>query len=345
MSHVICYTSANIAYLDRALVLESSVRKSNPNWRMVLVLVDSEENAAANAQALSRFDEVILSRELIGIDHDSWIFGHNVVEACTAVKGAALVRLLQDQPRAVVYLDPDTYVFSDMEPVLRKADNSDLCVTPHQLTPATTPKGIEDNEIGSLRHGIFNLGFLIVRPTSEGRRFARWWDDRLREYCIDDSQRGLFTDQKWIDHAPVFFPGTQIMRDPGLNVASWNLDNRRVGTDKRGRYNVDGSPLYFWHFTKAESVGPLMTLRHGARDAAVVEAWRFYMEQLALSRLLVDARPWAFQAFQNGTEISPETRRVYRRRHDLRGSFPKPFATESPSLMEWVIASESPGIS
>ena len=53
-------------------------------------------------------------------------------------------------------------------------------------------------------HGVFNLGFVGVRNCSEGRRFARWWAQRLLKYCHDDLPAGLFTDQKWVNLAPCF---------------------------------------------------------------------------------------------------------------------------------------------
>jgi len=338
----ICYTSVNVEYLDRALVLLESIRATNPSWQVVLVLVDDEESAEANQEVLAQFDEVILSRELIGNDHDRWIFAHDVVEACTAVKGAAMKLLLARSPRAVVYLDPDIYVFRDLESLLVTLSNFDVCLTPHQLSPATTTKSIEDNEIGSLRHGIFNLGFAAVRPTNEGLRFASWWAERLRYYCFNDPMRGLFTDQKWLDHAPVFFRGMGILREPGMNVASWNLDNRRVAVDQSGNYTVNGQPLYFWHFTKATSVGPLMTLRFGAWDHAVSQLWRFYLERLHEVRKSVEVTPWAFQCFSNGVAVPAIARRIYRERQDLMGHFPDPFEVKSSSsYFSWLVESQT----
>lgn len=337
-----CYTSVNVEYLDRALVLLESIRITNPSWKVVLVLVDSEESAGANQDVLAQFDEVILSQELIRHDHDRWIFSHDVIEACTAVKGAAMKMLLARNPRAVVYLDPDICVFQDLEPMLVTLSNFDVCLTPHQLSPAETVRSIEDNEIGSLRHGIFNLGFAAVRPTSEGLRFATWWAERLRHYCFDDPMRGLFTDQKWLDHAPVFFRGLGILRDPGMNVANWNLDNRRVAVDNGGNYTVDDQPLYFWHFTKATSVGPLMTLRFGARDHAVTQLWRFYLERLEDARKSVEVTPWAFQFFNNGVAIPAVARRMYRERQDLVRHFPDPFEAKSaPSYFAWLVESQT----
>ncbi len=64
---------------------------------------------------------------------------------------------------------------------------SDQCrVTPHQTEPEKSRSAILDNEVSSLKHGVFNLGFLAVRNCPEGMRFVNWWSDRLRDFCFDD---------------------------------------------------------------------------------------------------------------------------------------------------------------
>ncbi len=37
-----------------------------------------------------------------------------------------------------------------------------------------------------------------------------------------------FTDQRWCDLVPSLFDRVHIERDPGYNVASWNLSTRRI---------------------------------------------------------------------------------------------------------------------
>ena len=106
-----------------------------------------------------------------------------------------------------------------------------------------------DNEIAALKHGTYNLGFLAVAATDMGRAFAGWWADRCYHFCRDEIPHGLFTDQRWIDLVPGFFPGTCILRSSRLNVASWNLSTRRLSGTVPGGILVDGEPLGFYHFT------------------------------------------------------------------------------------------------
>ena len=108
-----------------------------------------------------------------------WIFEHDVIELCTAAKGAMLCRLLEAGARKVVYLDPDLALFDSLREIEVLLDHHNVILTPHQIEPDDERPAILDNEIGSLKWGIYNLGFLGVADTAEGRRFARWWRDRL----------------------------------------------------------------------------------------------------------------------------------------------------------------------
>ncbi|MBJ7307998.1 MAG: hypothetical protein JHC63_09070, partial [Acidimicrobiia bacterium] len=80
------------------------------------------------------FDDIVTAEDLLGTDHESWMFGYDVVEACTALKGRALVQLLQkDSP--VLYLDPDTALFAPLGDVVNDLSLSSVLLTPHQLDP------------------------------------------------------------------------------------------------------------------------------------------------------------------------------------------------------------------
>ena len=53
---------------------------------------------------------------------------------------------------------------------------------------------------------------------------------------------------------PGMFGGLLVVRDPGCNVASWNLSRRRLAFGPGGALTVNGSPLKFYHFTKIGGV-------------------------------------------------------------------------------------------
>ena len=81
-------------------------------------------------------------------------------------------------------------------------DKNSVLFTPHQTEPAKNIRGIIDEEICSLKHGVYNFGFFAVKNDKNGLNFLNWWNDRLMEFCYDDIPNGLFTDQKWADWFP-----------------------------------------------------------------------------------------------------------------------------------------------
>ncbi len=323
----ICYTSANLAYLDRAIVLRDTLARHHPDWPLILVLVEEEPRDSRTRSLLDGFSEVILASELGIPDYRRWIFKHDVVEACTGVKGPALVRLLQRDVDAVMYLDPDMAVFSPLVGAITGLEQGSVVLTPHQLTPETENWAVVDNEITSLRTGTYNFGFLGVRNDDEGRQFAEWWSNRLLDFCRDDPDLGLFTVQKWGDLVPVFFPQTHICRDPGMNVASWNLLQRPMTLSQGGQYLAAGATLQLFHFTKASSVGQLMTLKHAQGNVHVAEIWRWYLEKLAAANRYVGDQPWSYGHYGDGRPIEKQHRDLYRSRVDLQLVYPDPFTT------------------
>ena len=202
------------------------------------------------------FDDVVWAHELPIPNVSSWLFRHDIVELCTAVKGPLLEILLDRAVDKVIYLDSDIAVFAPLDSVVDELDHSSIALTPHQLDPDEGEMAIFDNEVCSLQHGVYNLGFLAVRNDASGRRFAAWFAERLRSYCYSEIERGLFVDQKWCDLVPALFENVSILRDPGYNVASWNIAQRRVVVDTAGAILVNGSPLRF--FT-SQSWGPSVT--------------------------------------------------------------------------------------
>jgi hypothetical protein len=237
----------------------------------------------------------------------------------------------------VIYLDPDIALFASLDPILEQLDGSDILLTPHLLDPNTDRTAILDNDLSASRTGIFNLGFVAVRAAGEGARFAGWWNDRLLEFCYDDIPLGLFVDQKWCDHVPALFDKVRILRDPGCNVASWNLSQRQVEVGQDGVISVNGAPLRFWHFTKLGPTGDVMTKRYAGENHAVYEIWRWYREQVAAAGdALIPERYWAYGAYADGTRIEKSHRLVWRERTDLHALFPNPFSVEGGGYLAWL---------
>ncbi|GGC67722.1 hypothetical protein [Chelatococcus reniformis] len=326
MPKVHCYTSASFSYLDRARVLATTLKAFHPDWEFTLCLCDQEPRGWMFDVGQEPFDRVVRISELALPDPTRFLFDHDVVELCTAVKAPMLERMLAEGAEKVVYLDPDIAVFSELTPLVELLDEQDIVLTPHLLVPETERGAILDNEVGSLKHGIYNLGFIAVANRPSGRRFAAWWGDRLRHHCFDDIPNGLFTDQRWCDHVPAFFEGVHILRDPGYNAASWNLSQRPITIGTDGVIRADGSQLRFFHFTKVNWAGELMLERYARDHIDVFELLTWYRARLAECRAEdLPANYWAFAQYSNGAPIEAAHRDQYRVDLALREQHADPF--------------------
>lgn len=334
MSDVHVFTSAAFNYIPKVRMLFRSLRKHHPEWRLHLALAD--ELRPGVDLAAEPFDEVHAAADLGIPDWRGWAFCHAIVELATAIKPFMLAQLLERPgTKKVIYLDPDTVAFSRLDDIVEALDESNVLLTPHQTHPERTLAAVMDNEISSLKHGIYNLGFIAVSATDVGMEFANWWSERLYHFCRADIPNGLFTDQRWIDLAPAFFSGVAIMRSGRHNVATWNLTTRNLVLSDSGEYLVDDEPLGFYHFTGFDSgAHRIMAAKNAGNNPAVQKLIDWYADQTRdLASDPLSKEPWAFGCFTDGTPISRAQRIVYRERVDLQNAFRDPF--EASGYLAW----------
>lgn len=330
------FTSISLNYLPKARILATTVKNFHPDWKFHLLISDREsENTTAGKIDFTQepFDRIVWAHELQIENIYAWIFSHSVVEICTAVKGPFLQQLVREGAKKIIYLDPDIAVFNSLKPLVDLLDNHAILLTPHLLDYSDDHQAISDNEImGVMRHGIFNLGFFAVNSSRpEGQRFAKWWGDRLLHYCYADYDRGLFTDQKWCDLVPAYFEDYFIVRDPGYNVASWNIDKRRASKSEKGEFQIDDRyTLRFFHFTGYDSgAGDAMTQRYSGGNKTIDEIWDWYGKELQKNeQSTMGYFKNFYNYYDNGVEIPIGARHVYRQRIDLQKAFPNPYISE-----------------
>lgn len=330
---MLVFTSCMNNYLPKARVLAGSLKNFHPDWEFCLLL--GEDPPTGFNPENEPFDRILRFDQLGVPDFKAWAFQHQLVEICTAVKGFALYHFIEtEKRRKVVYLDPDILVLASLAPLESLLDEYDLLLTPHQLAPQKSARSIRDNEICSLRHGVFNLGFAACAGRGDGKRFAAFWRDRLANWCRDDKDNGLFTDQKWCDLAPAYFSKLGIIRDPGYNAASWNLTDREIAKNAAGEFTANGLPLRFYHFTGHDSgMGRIMSSIYGASMPAVAELWQIYAGKLKKNgQEKLGKLGWQGGRFSNGEPISDEARLYYRENSALHTLFPDPFQTDAAGV-------------
>lgn len=322
------FTSVNNAYIPKAAVLAESLRNVYRNAYVFCVLSDKKS---------ADIDYTVFDRVLTVEDLDipvpcleSWVFSHTVVELCTAVKPFAFKKIFRETGAdAVIYMDPDTVLYSPMVEVYEALTNHPVVLTPHVSVPATDEDDLLDGEmLGCLRHGVFNLGFLALANYGEGIAFLDWWADRCLKFCYDDGARGLFTDQRWIDLAPCFFESLKVLRLPTYNVATWNLYYREIGKDKAGRITINGDlPLRFFHFSGFDiGTHELMLRKHAPNNAVLREMSNWYIQrQKHFGQQKFGLLSGTYDFYGSGEPVTREMRAIYRESPDLINRFPHPY--------------------
>ncbi|MGH9020273.1 MAG: glycosyltransferase [Acidimicrobiales bacterium] len=255
-THLVC-AIITPNYLDQFLVLGRSLARHMPDVEVrVLVLQDCVDVTAIQA-ALDGYRDggAVQGRHVaLTIDDVDWgdfdvesaVQFYDILEFATSVKPALMRSLLREGWDRVTYLDPDIEVYADFTSLLD--DSSDLSLTPHFLSDIPRDDH-RPSTYDVLMAGFFNLGFASARPGA--MPFLDWWSARLQFECLNDHRRGRFTDQKIVDMATLM-TRVQVVADPGVNVAYWNLHERKVIADGDGwAVDVAGvtSPLYFFHFS------------------------------------------------------------------------------------------------
>jgi len=327
---MVIFTSITANYIPKARVLARTVKKHCPHARFVVMLCDALPPELHGS--IEPFDELLQIEEL-GIpvaNLEAWTFSLSVVELCTAVKGAAFLRLFEKYPtEKVMYLDPDIVVLDSLEPLERLLDQHSVLVTPHLTEPYDSHKLLVAHEAALMTYGIYNFGFLAVKDDAEGRRFATWWRDRLTHYCHVDLPMGFFTDQRWGDLIPNFFPTTHVVREKTYNVATWNLKQRKVECNAAGKLFVEGQPVRFYHFSGFDNGAFEVALKlYGADSEGLVPLAKWYRDELEKEgQSQFGKRPGHYACFDDGTPVMEWHRVFYRNRPFLADVFPNPYAT------------------
>jgi hypothetical protein len=335
----IAFTSSAVNYLPKVRKLIKSIKQYHPEFKIVWAL--SDEMSADIDPGKEEIDEVLAVSDLAIEDHLRWTFFHDIVELSTAIKPFVLKALLaRPDVDRVIYFDPDMVLFSRLDDMLEQLDQGNVALTPHQTKPETSIEAVRDNEISSLKHGIYNLGFVGVRNTVEGNRFASWWAERIYHFCIADIPNGLFTDQRWVDFAPAYFDGVQILKNSRFNVATWNLTTRNFEGNLIDGFQVDAQPLGFYHFTGFDSgAHAVMANKNAAGNEAVRQLVQWYADETCFDKDDPASKiKWRFGTYSDGTAIPSWQRQLYRARVDLQVAFPDPFATSEKSrgLLGWM---------
>ncbi len=317
---MVIFTSICTNYIHKAKILAESVKRHIPNAIFIICLVERE---VPTGMISPFFDQVVLAKDSWNGNFNRFIFKHTIVEASTSVKGQFFRYLLEAYPNEdmFIYLDPDICVYDDFTELRALLRKRPIILCPHLLQP-----GNIDMELSSTAHGVYNLGFLAINRSKEAQRFINWWAERLYLFCYDDIQRGIFTDQKWIDLAPCFFD-VEIFKHRGYNFGTWSLLNCEMN-EVDGKQYIKGEPLRFIHYSGyGETLNKCMNdwlpknIDHPFKKL-FSEYERSHIEHDASG---ISKTQWSYATYTSGRLIIDKARKMYREDYEIMFSMEDPF--------------------
>lgn len=302
-------------YLAAARVLGESIREHHPEVDFHVLVVDATEGyldpEAEPFEVLSPFE--------IGLPDFERMAGiYQILELSTAVKPWLLKHLLgRSDDGVVLYLDPDIRLYGRIDDVFEASREHGIVLTPHNTEPIPRD-GFKPAEQDILVAGAYNLGFIGLGRSESADFLLDWWAERLERDCISDPQNGLFVDQRWIDLIPGLAEDHMLLRDPGFNLAYWNLATRKVVKGESGGYRVNGEPLRLFHFSGFDPKRPHMLSKYQDRirlpdEPALAELCADYAEALwATGHEQSSTWPYNYDETHSGIALNPLLRDAYR---------------------------------
>lgn len=309
-----------------------SVQAHDPGIDVAILVVDRKRPVTVAGGGI----ELIWAEDTGFRDYPQASFKYNIIELNTALKPHVATTLLERYEK-VVYLDPDICTFNSLAPILDDLDWHSVLLSPHALAPFEDDARPSDVDL--LRFGAYNLGFFAVRRCDSARALLYWWDRQCQDQCWYEPALGFGVDQKWMDLAPAFFEGVGITKHPGINVAFWNLHERRIVRDGAGQWMVNGThPLIFVHFSSYDEhdahavAGKQTRFTSGSRPdfTAVRDVYASALAESAGS-ITAESLEYGYGHMSDGKAIGPALRRFYAARLDREfGDVADPFDADGP---------------
>ena len=303
-------------YLPAARVLATSFLSHHPAGRIFVLVLDDPlgelDDDTEPFEVLHLADLEIEPSEL-----HYMAACYSVTEFATAVKPWLLQALLRRGTPSVLYLDPDIQVFHALDELSHLTEANGIVLTPHVTAPMPRDQKMT-SETSILASGIYNLGFIGVGH--DAGPFLQFWMHRLRRECIVDPGNMRHVDQRWIDFVPGIFD-CLIHRDPTCNVAYWNLDHRDLRFNGQF-YEIDGSPLKFFHFSGYSPETPYLLSKYQTMEnprillserPVVRRICDEYADSLRSNGFGIDGtQPYGLDRMANGVTFDPIIRELYR---------------------------------
>lgn len=287
-------------YIPQASILIDSYTKLHPDHNFFLIFIDDKKKKVKNVISInaSEIDNIPNLNEIR--------FKYDITEYSTCLKPYATEYITNKYgTEKIMYIDPDICFYNRLDLVIEKLDTYDCVLIPHITKPYEDKYNPTETEIAKV--GLYNLGFAAFKSNKKTIQFLHWWQNKLNLFCYNDPEEFMFTDQKWMDFAPVYL-NTYIVREKGYDVAYWNLH------EYIGVFPIE--KIVFFHFSGFVINDVFISKYQNRFKLKEIKEYRKLFNDYAkkMKSLVINEEnsyKYPYNYFSNGDSISLTIRRIY----------------------------------
>ncbi len=270
------FTVVTPNYLAHAFSLKKSFLQHNPEFGFFIGILGNESHCPD-----MNFNGCYFVNSINDSRIEGMIRQYAPFEMNCALKPFFAAHILEhhNDVQRLIYLDSDMYVFGTFASITEAA----ITLSPHRTkNTAYLPEPKNYSIISLNRYGVYNAGYFELQRKAEAFAFLDWWKELLEHTGYEKPDEHLFGDQLWLNLVHSFFDDVYINKNPGYNVAIWNLIERQV-EERNGTYYVNNQPLVLFHFSKyniaepdklVNYTEPYLTFKHFPVLKAIYQKYR-----------------------------------------------------------------------
>lgn len=228
------FTVATVSHLHLAEVMISSFRSHNSGFDVSIIVPDLNSKNKNALQHIVGSEVELLVPEIFDFDYTTRMRRYySALEFCSAMKVVGL-RFFLLRGEDVLFLDPDVLILDSLAEGIMNV-TGDVLLSPHTFKPYPIDLDVP-NDLEIVRSGHINGGVLLVRNTEYAVGVIDWLLTKVQRQWFVAPKLGLYADQLWLSITPYFFHNiAKLITDKGINVAYWNLHERPVRIDGKGK--------------------------------------------------------------------------------------------------------------
>ncbi|MFD2284773.1 hypothetical protein GJU39_12480 [Pedobacter petrophilus] len=240
------FTVVTSNYLPFAVSLLDSAKSYHPEFEFCICLADYLSSEEIDVNNLMKKYPILQLHELGVEEFDFITQNYNPMQLANCSKVLFAKHFLnQKHIDQVIFCDSDTYFFGKLPS--STINGGEIVITPHFTHPPDV--NMKRQELEILNAGLYNGGFFKLKKSSETDQYITWLRERSVKECIYDFKRGFYGEQLWLNLVPLYFKNVFIENNTGINVAYWNLHERKISNIDGQFFVNETTPLCFFHYS------------------------------------------------------------------------------------------------